>query len=73
MNNLFLGYDSRYAGSFDLSDTIKYPKMCADKSVNMTDGVTYYRGQEEFPYIIGEHSNSANIINMMGDNPLWMF
>jgi hypothetical protein len=30
MNNLYLGYSSRYSGAFDLGDTIKYPKMCAD-------------------------------------------
>ena len=47
MNNLFLAYDSRYSGSFDLGDTFKYPKMCASHSINMTvndDGVQYYRG-----------------------------
>jgi hypothetical protein len=48
MNNLFLAYSSRYSGSFDLGDTMKYPKMCAASSINMTvddDGVQYYRGQ----------------------------
>lgn len=47
MNNLFLAYSSRYSGSFDLGDTMKYPKMCASSSINMTvngDGVQYYRG-----------------------------
>jgi len=42
MNNLFLAYSSRYSGSFDLGDTMKYPKMCAHSSINMTvndDGV----------------------------------
>jgi hypothetical protein len=50
MNNLFLAYSSRYSGSFDLGDTMKYPKMCAKHSINMTvkdDGVQYYRGQNE--------------------------
>jgi len=29
MNNLFLGYTSKYSGSFDLVETLKYPRMCA--------------------------------------------
>jgi hypothetical protein len=44
VNNLFLAYSSRYSGSFDLGDTMKYPKMCASLSTNMTDGLHYYRG-----------------------------
>ena len=43
VNNLFLAYSSRYSGSFDLGDTMKYPKMCASASTNMTDGLHYYR------------------------------
>jgi hypothetical protein len=54
MNNLYMGYTSRYSGAFDLLDTFKYPKMCAFKSDNMTDGVQYYRGQNELAYVIGE-------------------
>jgi hypothetical protein len=54
MNNLFIAYSSKYSGSFDLADTMKYPKMCADGSYNMTNGVTFYRGQKELAYIIGE-------------------
>lgn len=53
INNLYLAYVSKYSGSFDLSDTLKYPKMCADVSQNMTDGLTYYRGQNELEYSIG--------------------
>jgi hypothetical protein len=73
MNNLFLGYTSRYSGSFDLGDTIQYPKMCADKSVNMTDGVKYYRGQNELAYVIGEDSKSGGIVSMMDTSETWMF
>jgi hypothetical protein len=53
-SNLYLAYSSKYSGSFDLADTLKYPKMCMDISQNMTDGIEYYRGQNEKPYIIGE-------------------
>lgn len=42
--NQFLAYESRYAGSFDLLDTQKYPRMCASGSLNLTDGLVYYRG-----------------------------
>lgn len=73
MNDLLLGYVSRYSGGFDLGDTIKYPKMCADKSENMTDGVTYYRGQWELPYVIGEQSKSGSVVNQMDGEQYWMF
>ena len=73
MNNLFLAYSSRYSGSFDLADTLKYPKMCADKSINMTDGVTYYRGQKEDAYVIGSKSSGASAIGQMDNNGVWMF
>lgn len=73
MSNLYLAYSSKYSGSFDLSDTLKYPKMCMDYSYNMTDGVTYYRGQNEFAYVIGEKSKGATGVNMMDDGGTWMF
>lgn len=65
MNNLFLGYSSRYVGAFDLLDTFKYPKMCAQESVNMTKGVQYYRGQKDTPYSLN-YSNGASdaVMNM---------
>jgi len=56
-NNQYLGYSSRYSGAFDLLDTFRYPKMCAQKSANLTSGVHYYRGQKEMAYIIGKESN----------------
>jgi len=70
--NLFMGYTSRYSGSFDLGDTIKYPKMCADKSENMTDGVEYYRGQRELGYNIGANSKSGSVV-MADVTQTWMF
>jgi len=73
MNNLFLGYESRYSGAFPLVDTLKYPKMCADQSVNMTDGVKYYRGQKPLAYVIGEASSSQGIVNQMDGTQTWMF
>jgi len=73
MSNLYLAYSSKYSGSFDLSDTLKYPKMCMDYSYNMTDGVSYYRGQNEFSYVIGEKSKGATGVNMMDDGGTWMF
>jgi hypothetical protein len=73
MGNVYLAYSSRYSGSFDLGDTLKYPKMCVDKSINMTDGVTYYRGQKEFAYVIGEASDAGSIINMMDGVQTWMY
>ena len=73
MNDLLLGWVSRYSGSFDLGDTIKFPKMCADQSQNMTDGVTYYRGQWEYPYVIGEMSKSGSVVNQMDGEQFWMF
>lgn len=54
MNNIFIGYQSRYSGAFELLDTFKYPKMCAQQSKNLTGGVNYYRGQNPMAYIIGE-------------------
>jgi len=41
---------SRYSGAFDLLDTFRYPKMCASQSVNLTNGVTYYRAQWKYGY-----------------------
>jgi hypothetical protein len=31
-------------GIFELKDSKKYPQMCAKESINMTTGITYYRG-----------------------------
>jgi hypothetical protein len=73
MGNVFLGYVSRYSGSFDLGDTLKYPKMCLDKSINMTEGVSYYRGQKEMAFVIGESSGAGSIINMMDKEQTWMY
>jgi hypothetical protein len=73
MSNLYLAYSSKYSGSFDLADTLKYPKMCMDFSYNMTEGVSYFRGQNELAYVIGEKSKGATGVNMMDDGGTWMF
>ena len=73
INNLFLGYSSRYSGSFDLGDTLKYPKMCATSSVNFTEGVQYYRGQREYEYNIGEKTDSASVVASMDSGQTWLF
>ena len=54
----YFAYSSQYSGAFDLGDTMKYPRMCASESINMTGGngtggVQYYRGQHEKSYWIG--------------------
>jgi len=66
-----MGYSSKYSGSFDLTDTIKYPKMCADLSLNLTNGVKYYRGRNELPYYVGQQSKGASA--RLGDDATWLF
>lgn len=44
MNNLYKGYSSRYSGSFPLGNNFRYPKPCMEASVNLTNGMVYYRG-----------------------------
>jgi hypothetical protein len=34
----YFAYSSPYSGAFDLAETIKYPRMCASGSINMTGG-----------------------------------
>ena len=34
----YYAYSSQYSGAFDLGDTMKYPRMCASESINMTGG-----------------------------------
>jgi len=73
MTNLYLGYSSRYSGAFDLLDTFRYPKMCAQTSMNMTNGVHYYRGQKEMKYVIGEDSSAGAALDDMDRGKTWMF
>ena len=73
MNNVYLGYSSRYSGAFDLLDTFKYPKMCAFRSDNLTNGVQYYRGQNEQEYVIGKESSSGGALQMMDRGFSWNF
>lgn len=74
----FIAYSSSYAGAFELGDTMKYPRMCASESINMTGGngtggVQYYKGQHEKSYWIGRQSNASNAINKMEMGVTWMF
>ena len=68
----FIAYNSRYSGSFDLLDTMK-GRMCASASVNLTDGLLYYKGQKENAYYIGQESSSAEILNRMDKGHTWLF
>jgi len=71
--NQYLGYPSKYSGSFDLADTFRYPKMCATKSINMTDGAKYYRGSFATEYVVGRQSNAASAVTMMDLGATWLF
>jgi len=75
MNNLFLGYESRYSGAFDLQDTFTTnPRMCALATTNLTTGVNYYRGKQEVSYIVSAESTDGNaIINNMDTDKDWIF
>lgn len=66
MDGDFITYSSQYSGSFDLQDTFKYPKMCATASKNITDGVLYYRGQNELAFSLGEETDVGDVVNRMG-------
>lgn len=50
-NKYFVPYTSRYSGGFPLLDTMRIPRPCAYKSMNMTT-VRYYRGQNDLTYDI---------------------
>lgn len=62
MPRQFIGYESRYSGSFDLQDTFKtYPRMCAKATVNLTDGVNYFRGKNPAIYDVGATDTQGGI------------
>lgn len=76
--DLYKAYGSKYSGSFPLGDTLKYPRMCASASINMTGGngtggVQYYRGQNEVYYKVGEQSNASLALRKMNDGTTWIF
>jgi hypothetical protein len=73
MNNIFVPYQSRYSGAFELLDTFKYPKMCAQQSLNLTNGVDYYRGQNSMSYVIGEQSSYGSVVSQMDRGQNWLF
>jgi hypothetical protein len=52
---------------------MRYPKMCASASFNMTDGMKYYRGQNETPYIIGEDSGQGATLAQMDNGQTFLF
>lgn len=57
-NEYFIPYASRYSGGFALLDTMKIPRPCAYKSLNLT-GVEYYRGQNTLDYKISNNENES--------------
>jgi len=73
MNNLFLGYTSKYSGAFDLAESFKYPRMCAQESMNLTDGMKYYLAQKETPYNIGKQSDAGDVPKKMDRGTVWLF
>ena len=73
MNNIFIGYQSKYSGAFDLLDSFKYPKMCASKSLNLTNGVNYYRGQNPMKYDINIETSYGDSVVKMGERVSWLF
>ena len=76
MPRQFIGYESRYSGSFDLQDTFKtFPRMCAKATVNLTDGVNYFRGKNAAIYDVGatDTQGGINVINQMDDDMDWIF
>jgi hypothetical protein len=40
--------------------------MCATASKNITDGVLYYRGQNELAFSLGEETDVGDVVNRMG-------
>jgi hypothetical protein len=73
MNNIYIAYQSRYSGAFPLLDTFKYPRMCAQQSNNLTNGVMYYRGQNRMSYVVGEESPYGSVISQMDRGQTWLF
>ena len=73
VRNQYIAWNSRYSGAFVLLDTMRYPRMCAKASNNMTDGVNYYKGQRESAYYIGQSSASVDVLNQMDNGQVWIF
>lgn len=70
-NKYFVPYTSRYSGGFPLLDTMRIPRPCAYKSMNMTT-VRYYRGQNDLTYDI-YRENEGNTFSLMNSNPQILF
>jgi hypothetical protein len=76
MPRQFIGYESRYSGSFDLQDTFKtHPRMCAKATVNLTEGLNYFRGKNPAIYDVSatDTQGGINVINQMDDEMDWIF
>lgn len=48
------------------------PRPCAYKSVNLTS-VSYYRGQDQTAYKIGQASTTGNVVTMMDQNSVLVY
>jgi len=75
--NYLKGYLEKkdYVGDFDLEDTIKVPRPCADSSAkfNITDPIPdYYIGQTE-RVISGDELGMTSAVADMSQNNVWMF
>lgn len=79
VNEGFQTYTTDFIGSFPLKDSLKYPRMCASTSINMTGGndtgggVQYYRGQNKVYYDVGMFSNASTAVGQMDQGPYWIF
>jgi hypothetical protein len=66
-NEYFIPYASRYSGGFALLDTMKIPRPCAYKSLNLT-GQEYYRGQKTLDYKITSNNRNAFGVTLLDGN-----
>jgi len=73
MNNFFDAYGAQYNGHFDLQKSFILPRMCAQYSFNLTEGVQYYRGQKEQSFIVGAKSDYGGVVAGMDKGATWMY
>jgi hypothetical protein len=76
----FVIYSNRYCQGFDLLDILyssgdieKYPRMCAAETANLTNGLTYYLGENEKAYHVGVESDKASVVSRMDSGVEWVF
>jgi len=65
-SNYFFAYSTRYAGSFQILDSVKIPRPCAYKSFNLTS-MKYYRGQNPTQYKISNQNSQGFTVTMMNE------